>query len=76
MGFVKKLGELPWQEIPYHYAGNVNRLMRVILFQTDSSLKDESAGRSLNFGYDAQLCTNEKMMTKFLPIDNVYVSCC
>ncbi len=56
--------------------GNANRLMRTTVCQTYSPLKDESAGRSQNFGSDAQLCTNAKMMTMFMTIDSVYASCC
>jgi hypothetical protein len=38
------------------------------------SPNDEPFGRSPNFGYDAQLCTNEKIMARFMIIDSVYVN--
>ena len=48
LGFLKVWSGLTGYEISCHHAGNVNRLMRTIVCQTNSSLKDESVWGSQN----------------------------
>jgi hypothetical protein len=51
------------------------RFTHPIACQRYSSLNDERTGGSQKFGYGAQLCTNAKMMARFMNIDSAYVSC-